>query len=276
MKQAIVKKVFCRHLQFRKKSVSSIRNRLVSIFLCMLCVFTGYAQNKKITLNCVNEKIKTVFHEIKQQTNFSFVYNNNELNENERITVKVKNKPLSECMNIVLRNKPLSYEVRNRTIVIFKQPSEVAKKQRNEQTHKKINGRVVDDKGDVIPGALIREKSAQNNATVTDENGLYQMTVAAKSQIVCSFMGYKPVEVNIGSMDIYDIILQEEVSELDELVVTGYGQQRRISSVGSQSTLQKQDLKVPTGSLSTVLAGRLSGVVAVQRTGEPGRDAADI
>lgn len=276
MKQAIVKNVSCRHLQFCEKSVSNIRNRLVFIFLCMLYVFTGYAQSKKITLNCVNEKIKTVFHEIKQQTNYSFVYNNNELNENERITLKVKNKPLSECMNIVLRNKPLNYEVRNRTIVIFKQPSEVAKKQRNEQTHKKINGRVVDDKGNVIPGALIREKSAQNNATVTNENGLYQMTVAAKSQIVCSFMGYKPVEVNIGSMDIYDIILQEEVSELDELVVTGYGQQRRISSVGSQSTLQKQDLKVPTGSLSTVLAGRLSGIVAVQRTGEPGRDAADI
>lgn len=142
---------------------------------------------------------------------------------------------------------------------------------------KRVTGRVTDEKGEPLPGVNVSEVGAASNGTITDIDGMYELKLNQKNpQLTFSFIGFQDVTINIGSPSVYDVALQESVSELNEVVVVGYGQQRKISSVSSQATMKTTDIKAPTASLSTVLAGRLAGVVSVQRTGEPGKDGADI
>ena len=115
------------------------------------------------------------------------------------------------------------------------------------------------------------------NGTLTGIEGTYSLTVKnSRSTLKFSYIGFDSQEVIVGSNTVIDVTLKESKSELDEVVVVGYGSQRRISTIGSQSNLKLGDIKQPTASLSTSLAGRLAGVVAVQRSGEPGKDNADI
>ena len=90
------------------------------------------------------------------------------------------------------------------------------------------------------------------------------------------YIGYKPQEVKVAKQKIVDVVLVEDVSSLDEVVVVGYGNQRKVSVVGAQSTMDVKDIKMPAASLSSAISGRIAGVVAVQRSGEPGHDESDI
>lgn len=147
-----------------------------------------------------------------------------------------------------------------------------------QDTQKRVTGRVTDQTGEPLPGVNVSEVGGTTpNGTITDVDGMYELKLNQKNaKLTFSFIGFEDMSVNIGGPTVYDVSLKESVSELNEVVVVGYGQQRKISSVSSQATMKAADIKAPTASLSTVLAGRLAGVVAVQRSGEPGKDGADI
>ncbi len=137
-------------------------------------------------------------------------------------------------------------------------------------------GRVSDEQGELMIGVTIQEKGT-SNATITDINGQYSLNLSSSNPtLIVSFIGYKTQEVKVGKQKVVDVVLVEDVSELDEVVVVGYGQQRKVSVVGAQSSVKVKDLKTPGGNLSTAISGRIAGVVAVQRSGEPGHDGADI
>jgi TonB-linked SusC/RagA family outer membrane protein len=145
----------------------------------------------------------------------------------------------------------------------------------NAPPKKRVTGRITDIKGEPLVAVNVLEVGTQNGA-ISDADGLYEINVSPGAQLNFTYLGFKPQTVAIGSASLYDVVLEEDVNELEELVVTGYGEQRKISSIGAQSTIKVADIKAPTGSLSTVLAGKLAGIVAVQRTGEPGKSEADI
>ncbi|MCD7901051.1 MAG: TonB-dependent receptor [Bacteroides sp.] len=137
-------------------------------------------------------------------------------------------------------------------------------------------GRVSDAEGEFMIGVTIQEKGSLN-ATVTDLNGQYSIPLSTENPVlVVSFIGYKTQEVKVGRSKVLDIVMEEDVSALDEVVVVGYGQQRKVSVVGAQSTLKMETAKMPTANLSSAISGRIAGVVAVQRTGEPGHDDSEI
>jgi len=139
-----------------------------------------------------------------------------------------------------------------------------------------ISGRVTNEKGDLLGGVVVTEQGTPNK-TITDDKGTYRLQLLQpKAVLEFYFLGYKPEEVKIEKQILVDVILLPEISEMDEAVVVGFGQQRKISVVGAQSTLNIKDIKVPTGNLSSAVSGRIAGVVAVQRTGEPGHDNSDI
>ena len=139
-----------------------------------------------------------------------------------------------------------------------------------------VTGRVSDEKGELLIGVSVQEKGTQNG-TITDVNGQYNIKLTTKNPILTvSYIGFKTQDVKVGKQKVLDIVLSEDVSSLDEVTVVAYGNQRKVSIVGSQSSLKMNDVKMPTANLSSVIAGRLAGVVAVQRTGEPGHDDSDI
>ena len=141
---------------------------------------------------------------------------------------------------------------------------------------KKVSGRVSDEKGELLIGVIVQEKNTSNGA-MTDPDGQYTLNLTTDNPVlVISCMGYKTQEIVVGSRTIIDAALAEDLSELDEVVVVGYGVQKKVSVVGAQSAINMADIKMPAASLSSVVQGRLAGVVAVQRSGEPGHDESDI
>lgn len=148
-----------------------------------------------------------------------------------------------------------------------------------EQSQKQIEiqGLVKDERGDAVIGATIRVKDTFIGTT-TDMDGLYSISVPSENSVlVVSYIGYITQEVKVGNRKKITIVLKEDAKTLDEVVITAYGVgQKKVSVVGSVQTVRPADLKVPSSNLSTSFAGRLAGVIAVQKSGEPGADGANF
>jgi len=139
-----------------------------------------------------------------------------------------------------------------------------------------VRGTVIDETGGPLPGATVREKGT-SNGVAADVEGEYKIRVSGSDAIlIISSVGYIPKEETVGGRQEVNISLNEKVQELDEVVVVGFGEQRKVSVVGAQSTISSEDLKMPVANVNQLLAGRISGVIGVQRSGEPGRSGADI
>lgn len=139
----------------------------------------------------------------------------------------------------------------------------------------KVTGRVQDVNGEPLIGVTVTVKGT-NIATVTDINGTYNLNVPNKNDILeASYIGFETATKKVTGT-LIDFILTEEVNSINEVVVTGYSTAKKISVLGSQSTLKMDQVKAPVANLSSVLAGRVSGVVSMQRTGVPGQDDSDI
>lgn len=139
-----------------------------------------------------------------------------------------------------------------------------------------IKGTVVDVDKLSLPGVSIVEKGTKNG-TQTDIDGNYSITVSSKNSIlVFSFQGLKTVETEVGNNKDIDVQLLSDLNSLDEVVVVGYGKQKKVSVVGAQSSIDVNELKQPVANVSTMLAGRISGLTGVQRSGLPGGNSADL
>tara|TARA_R110002050_G_scaffold286121_2_gene436331 strand:+ start:98513 stop:101677 length:3165 start_codon:yes stop_codon:yes gene_type:complete len=139
-----------------------------------------------------------------------------------------------------------------------------------------ITGIVKDSDGVPLPGANVMEKNT-NNGTVTDFDGNFSIKVSSQNSIlVFSYIGLKSSELTVGTQTQFDIQLESDPQSLDEVVMVGYGTQKKISVVGAQSTIKPEELKQPVANISTMLAGRVAGLTGVQRDGLPGYDGADI
>jgi TonB-linked SusC/RagA family outer membrane protein len=139
----------------------------------------------------------------------------------------------------------------------------------------KVQGTIVDTKGEPVIGASI-VVTGTARGTVTDASGKFFLDATAKESLTVSYIGYEKTEVAIGNQTDLRIVLKENQEMLDEVVVVAFGSQKKESMVSSITTINAKELKVPSSNLTTALAGRLSGVIAYQRSGEPGRDNADF
>src|SRR5688572_20560125 len=138
-----------------------------------------------------------------------------------------------------------------------------------------VSGTVKDSLGKPIQGVSVKAVNS-TQGTSTDENGRFSIGVDAKASVEFSHVNYKPQIIPVGNTIEWEIVMDEAEGNLNEVVVVGYGRQRKISQVGAQSSIKIDELKLPVANLSTVLGGRISGIVSVQRSGEPGRDNADV
>jgi len=139
-----------------------------------------------------------------------------------------------------------------------------------------IKGKVTDESGEPIPGVTI-SLPGTNIGTATDLDGNYSLSVPEKSTLVFSFIGFNSKSIKVGDQSIIDVVLTENISSLDEVVVVGYGTQKRVNVIGSVTTVNADEISAaPVGAVSNALAGRLPGAVFMQSSGEPGKDQATI
>lgn len=229
----------------------------------------GNASNIRITLNQQNTRLEQVLSEIEHQTNMLFVYNKN-VNVDKKVSVRADDTSLNDILYNIFGNT-VSYKIEGSYIVLS-----VAGSGERMQQEKAIQGIVTDASGEPIIGANIVEKGT-TNGTITDIDGNFAMNTSSKGVLVISYIGYTTKEIPIGSTSSYKIVLAEDSEALDEVVVVGYGVQKRASVTGSVASIQSKDINtVKTPNVSNALAGKLPGLRAVQRSGAPGDDNASI
>lgn len=139
-----------------------------------------------------------------------------------------------------------------------------------------VKGSVTDEGGKPLPGVSVKIKDT-NIGVMTDPKGNYLINAPSSgSKLTYTYIGYQTQEVDIQGRNEINIILAEQKNEMSEVVIVGFGQQKKITTIGAQSSIKAEDLKQPVANLSNLIAGRVAGVVGVQRSGEPGYDNAEI
>lgn len=232
-----------------------------------------YAQTVQFSFSVSNSTVKEVLNKIEDESEFVFVYYEDTFDPSQKVTVDAKGKEINEILDEVFAGKGVSYEINDRQVVLKKNAPVNAVKQQDKRT---IKGIVRDKNGEAIIGANVLVKGT-TTGVITDIMGEYQVSASRGDVLVVSFIGYKTQEVTIGRDNTINIMLQEDTEVLEEVVVTAFGTgQKKETMVGAIQTVRPDDLKIPASNLSTAFAGRLAGVIAVQRTGEPGADGANF
>lgn len=265
-----------------KNAIRERKSKVFGLFLCFLLLgidysfasYNNYSQFKTLSVSMSNSTLREVLKTIEKSSQFVFFYLDDAVNLERKVSIDSKNKNIEEILSELFEGTSCTYRISDRQIFISGKAPASTEQQQNKR---KISGRVTDIKGEPLIGVNVTV-DGDANGSITNMDGLYEIFVTKKSVVLkFTYIGFKTSEIRTNaSTNIYDVTLEEQVNELEETVIVGYGTQRKISNIGAQSSMKMEDIKTPSASLTTTLAGRLAGVVAVQRTGEPGKDAADI
>jgi len=264
------------HQKSRLKHLLNIMR--ITMFLLFVCVFCAlsentHSQNTMISIHKNNVHLEDILNEIETQTGYLFIYNN-QVDLNKQTSLKVENKDFEEVLDHLFKNADIDYEIEGMHIILstIKRVEQPSSSPIIAQQGKSISGTVVDELGEVVIGANITEKGT-TNGTITNFNGEFTLTVKDNATLLVSYVGYIPQEISVGNRTTFHIQLREDTQALGEVIVVGYGVQKAETVTGSVSAVRGDDLMVsPTVNFSNSIAGRLPGLVAVQRTGEPGSD----
>lgn len=265
-----------------KNAIRERKSKVLGLFLCFLLLgidysfasYNNYSQFKTLSVSVSNSTLREVLKTIEKSSQFVFFYLDDAVNLERKVSIDSKNKNIEEILSELFEGTSCTYRISDRQIFISGKAPASTEQQQNKR---RISGRVTDIKGEPLIGVNVTV-DGDANGSITNMDGLYEIFVTKKSVVLkFTYIGFKTSEIRTNaSTNIYDVTLEEQVNELEETVIVGYGTQRKISNIGAQSSMKMEDIKTPSASLTTTLAGRLAGVVAVQRTGEPGKDAADI
>lgn len=235
----------------------------------MLRAETVYSQSGSVNLNFRNTAIEKILTEIEKQTGYTFFYSTKNVDVSKKVSLSADKKNLSSILDELFAGTNIEY-VTNGTNIVLRLKVQQQKKYQ-------FKGTVIDDNGEPVIGASVSIKGETGNGVITDLDGKFVLTsTAGKITLEISYIGYKSVVVEATSGKPLQVKLQEDNQVLSEVVVVGYGTQKKESVVGSVQVVKPKELNVPSSNLSTGFAGRLAGVVAVQRSGEPGADGADF
>jgi TonB-linked SusC/RagA family outer membrane protein len=237
---------------------------LISAFL-QVSAGTGYAQ--KLTLVEKNATLEQTFKKIRLQTGYNFLYTDEMLRETKNVDLNFKDASLAEVLDKCFEEQPLTYSIKKKTIVIKRKAA------LSLALVITINGVVTDEKAEPIPGVIVKLKGTALTA-VTDNNGKYSIKAPEASGIlVYSFIGYITQEIPITSAKAINVILKEQITNLNQLVVVGYGEVKRGDLTGSISSVKAEDIVKSTDmSLNQALQGRAAGVQVTSTEGAPGAE----
>ncbi|WP_345892939.1 SusC/RagA family TonB-linked outer membrane protein [Sphingobacterium thalpophilum] len=227
-----------------------------------------FGQEKNITIDFNNLPMKQVFKDLNSRTGLKFIYSPNDINDTRRISMTFKNEPIKNVLDRIFSSLKASYTINDNTIIVKRSGKPVV-----QQQERLINGQVLNTGQTPLANATVTSGSGKRH-TFTDGQGRFQLSLGPEdSYFTVSLVGFANQRVPLHASSEYRILLSDSVSALDEVVVVGFGTQRRASVVGAITTIEPKRLQIGTSrSMSNNLAGQLAGIIAVQRSGEPGYD----
>lgn len=269
-------------INFMAKEDSVARKNGKYLLLFVFCFLVAalqakspvYGQAKTFTVSLKNVTLKEVISYVEKNSQYVFFFKPEVINQSTQISVSLKNAIVKQLLDKVSEQANIVYEMKERQIVLKEKK---VSEQSVSQKKRLLQGLVKDEQGNPIIGASIQLKNT-GTGVITDLDGLFQIQVTDKnSVIVISYIGYVTQEISVGDRSSITVQLKEDTKSLEEVVVTAFGAtQKKETMVGSIQQVRPAELKVPSSSLSTSFAGRMAGVIAIQRSGQPGADGADF
>lgn len=252
--------------------------RLLIIMLCisMGCInaANSYAQNTILELNVNNQTVESVLNEIEAQTEFMFFYNSKQVDVHRRVSITSSKKNVFKVLDEIFKNTDVAYSVLDKSIILSNKQLLKAESQR------KITGKIVDVNGEPIIGATVSVRGS-NTGTVSDIDGNFVLYVEAGTEILLdvSYIGYKKEEIKTDGNKPVKITLLENMAMLDEVVVVGYGVQKKVNLTGAVANVNfDNDMTSsrPITNVSSALSGTMPGLNVRQGSGVPGADGATL
>jgi len=226
---------------------------------------TTKAQN--VTLSVKDASLKKVFRELRQQTGYNFLYNSEMMNQTTPVSLSVKNLPFNQVLEKCFSNQPVTYVIDHNTVVVKGKPA-VGGVPAFQITA--IQGTVTDDKGAPLIGASVKVKGTTKGA-VTDTTGRFSIDVKPGDVLIISFIGFQTREIIVGSQPTIEIRMTALNNSLGEMIVIGYGTQKKATLTGAISSVSADDLKgQQIARVDDALQGRAAGVLVTQSSGAPG------
>lgn len=269
-------------INFMAKEDSVARKNGKYLLLFVFCFLVAalqakspvYGQAKTFTVSLKNVTLKEVISYVEKNSQYVFFFKPEVINQSTQISVSLKNATVKQLLDKVSEQANIVYEMKERQIVLKEKK---VSEQSVSQKKRLLQGLVKDEQGNPIIGASIQLKNT-GTGVITDLDGLFQIQVTDKnSVIVISYIGYVTQEISVGDRSSITVQLKEDTKSLEEVVVTAFGAtQKKETMVGSIQQVRPAELKVPSSSLSTSFAGRMAGVIAIQRSGQPGADGDDF
>lgn len=260
--------------------LNKMTSKLCFLFIGLFVVFSmeakAMAQNELIDMKLNNATVLEAVKAVEKQTTYKFVYNNADVNVSRRVSVNATKATIEAIAATIFAGYDVS--VKGNNVIITPRKASDGANATQQQDRITVSGSVVDAGGEPIIGGSILVKGTASHGTVTDIDGNYTITnVPKNATLIFSYVGMKDQEVAVNGRTTINVILQEDTELLDEVVVTAYGVgQKKATVTGAIQTVRPSDLKVPASNLSTAFAGRLAGVIAYQRSGEPGSNGANF
>lgn len=256
----------------RKQFISAMLVFFALLFPLALPAVEQY--NKAFSFELREVTLKDLFRYIEKNSEYVFLYASDK-NLSKKVNVDVRNKTVREILDEVLEHTGLVYEIDGKQVIVKERKTDV-QTVLQQKKGKTVKGQVRDKTGETIIGANV-VVDGTTNGVMTDIDGRFELSdVPENGKIKVTFVGYKAQVISVKGKKELNIVLEEDTEMLSEVVVVGYGSQKKESLVGSVQMVKPEQLKVPSSNLSSGFAGRLAGVVAVQRSGEPGADGADF
>lgn len=246
--------------------------RLISLMCLMGCAVWAWSQ--QVTLKFNDVKMEDVLVAIKKQTNYSLVFSNQVLDVNRRVSIDVKDLPLTQALRMLLAGTTVRSEIKNNKIYFVENTP--SKNSTLNRPRKKIAGIVKDIMGEPIIGANVSVKGEQGG-TITDLDGRFSLDVPENGTLSVSYIGFANTEWSVKGNADPIIVLKEDFTALEEVVVVGYGQQTKVNLTGAVASVSEKELASrPLTSIAAGIQGMVPGMTITSGQGRPGQDGGTI
>lgn len=241
--------------------------------LCGIMFFilnmTVFAQNKTVTLHEEQSSIQTILSKIEKQTKYLFVYDKAQIDVKRKVTLKVNNKPVSQVLNTLFAGTQVSYSLNGNNIVLTVRKETTQQK----SSLKTVEGAITDLNGEPVIGATVKEEGT-NNGVISDIDGKFSIKVHPGAHLNVSYVGMLTKTISVTGKSFLNITLTEDNKTLEEVVVVGYGTQKRVNLTGAISTVSSKDLiDRPASTATHMLQGKVPGLNITTSAGNPGNGA---
>jgi TonB-linked SusC/RagA family outer membrane protein len=271
----------CNFFRIQRKLVAKtlLIMKITAVLFLAFCLSVnakGYSQ--KISLSLKNAKLERVFSEISTQSDYTFVYTESLLKKAKRITATQNDASIDKVLEEVLKGQGLTFSLLNSIVIIKELELPVQNENLLPPPPIKVKGIVVDELGKPLQGVTILIKGT-NLGSSSDANGAFEIEFSEKSSkvLVFSFVGMENKEMNVAGKDNVKISLKIQNTTGSEIVMVGYGSQKKATVTGSISTVKGDVLvKNPSANFASSLAGRLPGLIVNARSGDPGNEGVQI